>query len=153
MKRISRVKKELLVLSALRRNARMSFLEISKNTGLTVSTLIKSVHELSGELIKKYSCIVNFSKLGFKFNVVFLIKAKKENRAELLKLLDETNVNNAYRINDNFDYYIEAIFHDANSYDDFKRALKDCSYDFLEFFVVEEIIKEGFLEKGIPLEK
>jgi DNA-binding Lrp family transcriptional regulator len=153
MKRISRVKKELLVLSALRRNARMSFLEISKNTGLTVSTLMKSVSDLSEELIKKYSCILNFSKLGFKFNVVFLIKVKMEKRAELLKLLEELNVNNAYRINDDFDYYVEAVFHDADSYDAFKRALEDCSENLLEFFIVENVIKEGFLERGIPLEK
>jgi len=153
MKNIRRIKRQFIILSVLRRNARMSFLEISKSTGLNVSTLMKNVKDLSKELIKKYSCIVDFSKLGFKFNVIFLVKASKEKRVEISKLLEQPNVNNAYKVNDDFNYYIEAVFPDVNSYDNFKRALKSCSDCLLEFFVVEEIIKEGFLEKGIPLEK
>ncbi|MEM2121426.1 MAG: Lrp/AsnC family transcriptional regulator [Candidatus Woesearchaeota archaeon] len=151
MKRKNKINKNLIILSALRRNARMSFLEISKSTGLNVSTLMNNVEKLNKELVKKYSCIVDFSKLGFKLNVIFLIKTVKEKKAQLLHFLEKENINNAYKISDDFEYYIEAVFQDVKSYDDFKRTLQDFSQELIEFFIVEYIIKEGFLEKGIPL--
>ena len=143
-KKIRKVKTDLLVLSELRRNARQSITLISRRTGLSVSTIINKIEKLN-PFVKKYSALIDFSKIGFNIHILFLIKAEKS----LKPLLENPFVNNAYKINDSYNYYIEAVFKSIKDYDDFKKELLNHSSKFKELFVVEEFEREGFLGNGI----
>ena len=57
--------KELLIMSHLRENSRKNLTKISKETKIAVSTIFDKIKKYEGGIIKKHTCILDFTKLGF----------------------------------------------------------------------------------------
>lgn len=144
-------KNELLILSNLRRNGREKLTNISKKTKIPVSTIfekIKSYEENS--IIKKHSCLLNFNKLGYEFNVYILLKSNKEEK-EILKdfLLEESCLNTICKTSNGYDFLVEGIFRDMQELNDFTEVL-ETKFNLIRndvLYIVGELKREEFLNK------
>jgi len=78
------------ILEILRKNARTPFLDIAKKLRVSESTIRKRVKELEKKgIIKKYSAIVEPSKLGYSSVALVGIDVKPEKFLEVAKKLTE----------------------------------------------------------------
>jgi len=140
--------KELMLLSHFRNNSRISLTSLSKMTHIPVSTIFdKLKYYEKNELIKKHTSILDFRKLGYELKIQILITAKRDNREELQKfLIAYQRINTIYRINNGYDFLIEAYFKNMQELDEFMQKLD--LYEPIEkkeFFVMEDIKREEFL--------
>ena len=144
-------KKDLLILTELRTNSRETLTTISKHTSIPISTIFDKIKCYHGNLIKKHTTLIDFSKLGFNARANIMVKVDRDAREEARNfLINHQNVNSIYKISNGFDFLIEGIF----------KNVKD-SEDFLDYFeskfrleqvevhyIVEDIKQETFMNNG-----
>ncbi|MBI2548862.1 Lrp/AsnC family transcriptional regulator [Candidatus Woesearchaeota archaeon] len=144
---------DLVIIAQLRKNARMTLTEMSKNTNVPVSTLYEKIKAYTGNIIKRFTVDLDFPKLGYSIQVMMLVKAG--NKKEELSLFLRTNpqVNTLFRTNNHFDYLVEAVFRDLKELEEFnERLLIDFHVKKRELFhLVEELERDAFLTQGIPM--
>ncbi|MCX6709483.1 MAG: Lrp/AsnC family transcriptional regulator [Candidatus Woesearchaeota archaeon] len=138
---------DVLILSHLRKDSRKSIALISRETGIPISTIFDKIERLEKKIIKKYTTIIDFSKIGYNFRVNFMIKArddKKENVKNLLLL--HPNINTLLRINNGYDFYAELVFHDLSELDSFNEKLSQAgAKESISHHIIEDVKREGFL--------
>lgn len=140
--------KEILILGHFRNDARISLTKLSKLTKVPVSTIFDKIKEYKKtNLIRKYTSLIDFKKLGYEIRVQMLVSSSKEFKEDMQKFfVNHPRVNNVFRINNGFDFLVEAIFRDMQELDAFTRALDEFSpVQKKEFFVMEDIKREEFL--------
>lgn len=140
--------KEFLILGHFRNDARISLTKLSKLTKVPVSTIFDKIKEYKRtNLIRKYTSLLDFKKLGYEIRTQVLISSAKETKDALQKfLVNHPRVNNVFRINNGYDFLIEAIFRDMQELDFFTRELEEFNpVQRKEFFVMEDIKREEFL--------
>ncbi|MDD5331266.1 MAG: Lrp/AsnC family transcriptional regulator [Candidatus Nanoarchaeia archaeon] len=141
-------RKEMLILSRLRQDARESLTKMSKITRIPVSTIYDRLQSCQKDLITKHTSLLNFGKLGFNARVNIMLKVQREKRDEIKDYLEKhRNVNSIYKINNGYDYLIEGIFKNIKQVDEFMDILE--SRFVLEntqiYYIVEDIKREAFL--------
>ena len=140
-------KKELMLLACLRNNARETLTSISKKTNIPVSTIFDKLKEYEKTFIKKHTSILDFKKLGYDIRINILLKVDRSKRHALEQfLMSEASVNNIFRINNIYDYLVDAIFKNIKEFQEFTDKLE--SFEILEItehFVVDELKRENFL--------
>ncbi len=67
---------DLQIISILRKNSRLSFRKISKQTGLSTDTVIKRYEKLEREKIIQPTIKVDYEKLGYQGILFFFIRIK-----------------------------------------------------------------------------
>jgi DNA-binding Lrp family transcriptional regulator len=138
--------KELQVLRALRNNARETLTRISKRTGVPISTLFDRLNEYRERVIIKHTCLIDYTKLGYDLRVHLLIRVAKERERFETYITDHFLVNSVFRINNGYDYLVEAVFRNMRELTDFVQALEKYNIrDHKEFFVLEDLKREAFL--------
>lgn len=141
-------KKDLKILSHLRKNGRESLTNMSKKTNIPVSTIYDrlKVHETS--LISKFTSLINFSELGFQTRAYVIIKTNKESREKLQEHLKKhPNVNSVFKINNDYDFLIEAIFKGIRELQEFMDNI-ETNYGITDskiLYIVDDIKRENFL--------
>ena len=146
-------KTDLVILSHLRRDARKSLVNISKETKIPVSTIFDRLSRIENTAVKKYTSILDFSKLNHNLMINYAIKTVKEQRPALSKFLDTNpQINSVYRINNGYDMMVECIFMDLKQKEEFEEGLSPFVHDKKEFHVIEELKKEGFLTNSADAE-
>jgi len=142
-------KKELLILTHLRADSRKSLAMISRETDIPISTIFDKVNKLGKSMISKYSPLLDFQKLGFGLRVNFVLKANDKKKQELKDfLLINKNVNSMLRLNNDFDFFIEAVFRDMKGLEEFSESLEKFKIKKKkEFFIIEDLKREEFLTK------
>lgn len=95
----------------------------------------------------KHTSLIDFKTLGYDIRTQMLLTAQKDSRAELQKfLVMHPRVNTVFRINNGYDFLVEAVFKDMNELDDFSRELEDFNpKEKKEFFIMEDIKREEFM--------
>ena len=110
--------KHMRLLSCLRNNSREKLTNISKETGIPISTLFDLLKELQESLILKNTVLVDFSKLGYNTRAYIFIKVKKEQKKEVQKHLALClGVNSAYKLNNGWDFVLETIHKNVRELD------------------------------------
>lgn len=136
-----------LILKHLREDARKNFSEISRQTGIPVTTVFDNYQKLrNSEVITKHSSMIDFRKLGlFCRNFVFV---KSRSKKELLSYLNShNNVNSILKIS-TYDYFIDSVFPTMKEFYGFLDELRDFNIKKLEHHdVIEHIKKEEFLSE------
>ncbi len=150
--------KELMLIGRFRENSRTSLTKLSRLTKIPVSTLFDKIKEYEKtRLITKHTALIDFKKLGYSIRTQILITAKKEKKEALQKfLVMHHKVNTLFRINNGYDYLIEAIFKDLEELDEFTGKLEEHEpTEKKEFFVMEDIKREEFLahKENIGIQK
>ena len=139
-------KKELLIITHLRQNARETLTRLSKKTGIPVSTIFDQL--IRTDVINKHTCLLNFSNLGFNTRANIMLKVNREDR-ELVKdyLANNNNINTVYKTNNGFDFMIEGIFKHIKNLEDFMEILEE-KFPIKSkqvFHIIDDIKREGFM--------
>jgi DNA-binding Lrp family transcriptional regulator len=145
---------ELLILSHIRKNARKSIAGISAETDIPVSTVLSRLRLLEANVVKKYTTLVDFQKIGYNVLINFAIKASQtaEDQKRIKQfLLSHPSVNSLFSAAGDYDFYAEAVFYDIKSLYDFVDELSMFNIERLdEHHIIEEIKKEEFLSRHEP---
>ena len=141
-------KKDWLLLTHFRKNARKSLTNISRETRIPVSTIFDKLKKYEGALIKKHTSLLDFGKLGFSIRTNILIKSDKDSKINLQEfLLKNCNVNSVYKIDSGFDFLIEGIFKHIKELHDFLEKLEENFKIEAKqvYYIVDELKREAFL--------
>jgi len=140
--------KDLIIISNLRQNSRESLTNISKKTHIPVSTLYDKIKAHQNELITKHTTLIEFGKLGFNTRAKIIIKVRKEDREELKTyLIKNPHLNSVYKINNGFDFLIEAVFKNIKEMEDLMEEMEEKFTVKAKqvFYIVDDIKREDFL--------
>ena len=141
-------KKDLIVLSILRKDCRMSLTDISRKTKIPISTLYDKLKMFDKSIIKKRAAILDFSKLGYvvKTHMVFAVdRSQKDEFSNFMQI--SAHVNSLYKINNGYDYMAEMLHRDLYAMEKFMDELNS-RFKIKEkkvFFIIDELKKEEFL--------
>jgi len=103
--------KDLKILSHLRSNSRKSVTEISKAVGMPVTTVFDRIRSREQDVIERYTCLLNFKRLGFHTNARIALKvAMKDDFEEYIT--KHPAVNSVEKIDMGYDYMIHVVFKD-----------------------------------------
>ncbi len=146
-----KTRKDILLMTYFRRNARENLTQISRWTSIPVSTIFDRLREFEKGLIQKHTTLVDFKRLGFDIRINILFKVAKDSREEFREfLVGNENINSIYRINSGFDYFVEGIFRDMADLQRFTELLERFRIEAKqELFILEDIKRESFLTEEI----
>lgn len=139
---------ELLLLTHLRNNGRMTLTEMSEKIGVPVSTLHDKFK--AQDLIVRQTCLLDYERLGYSTKAYLLIKVKKENRIEAGHfLLPHHHVNSLCKINNGYDFLLEGIFRNIRELEEFLDDLdkRYCIKAKEIIYIIEELGNELFLSR------
>lgn len=143
--------KDLLILSHLRRDARMKLTDMSKQTKIAVSTLFDRITMFIDKgLVRKYTSTVDFKKLGYQAKVLILFSCKKKCRQDLQTTLERhPSLNSLYKVNNGWDFMAELVFSGVKEVEDFIEEVEEKVTISKKgiFYIIDELKKEEFLAK------
>jgi len=141
--------KDLLVLSLLREDGRVSLTHLSKRTHIPVSTLFEQLRRYQHGLIKKHTAIVDFARLGYHARARVLLKAKSGEKDRLQStLVKNPFMNELCKVNNGFDFMVEFIYHQMHDVEMYLDTLRDSLVVKDQvFYVVDSLKEEAFLSK------
>lgn len=144
-------RKDAMLMMYFRRNARENLTNISRYTKIPVSTIFDRLHEFEKNLIKKHTSLLDFRRLGFDIKVNMLFRINRDCRDEFREfLMTNENINSVFRINNGYNYLVEAIFRDMEDMQRFSELLERFKVEAKqELFVLEDLKREGFLSDEI----
>lgn len=141
-------KKELVIMSMLRQNSRETLTRMSRKSQIPVSTIYDKIKMHENGIIMRHTCILDFAKLGFNTRANICLKVNKESREELREhLLKHQNINSVYKINNGFDFLIEAVFRHIKDLEDFLETL-DEKFKIKSrqvFYIIDDVKREAFM--------
>lgn len=148
-------KKDLKIISRLRRNSRETLTSMSKATGMPISTIYDKLKLHSGGLISKHTTILDFNKLGFATRAHVILRVKRDQKEELKTYLDaHPNINSLYKINNGFDFLAESIFKNIHDLEEFLEAMED-KFEILNknvYYIISDVKREDFISNDVSLE-
>jgi DNA-binding Lrp family transcriptional regulator len=139
--------KEIVIMSLLRNNSRETLTKMSRKSKIPVSTIYDKIKLREKDVIKKHTCILDFSKLGFNTRASLSIKVAKGKKDDFLKeIKNHPNINTIYKINNGFDFWIECIFRHIRELEDFvERIEADFGVKKQIFYIIDDIKREAFM--------
>ncbi len=119
------------ILSVLLDDSRMSYRQIAKKLGVSTATVMNRVKGLEKEIIKKYTAILDYEKLGYDVEVMVEVRISKGKLLQVEKeIANHPNVFAVYDITGDFDAAILARFQSRRKMDAFLKKIQ--TYDFVE---------------------
>lgn len=139
--------KDMTILANLRGNSRESLTRLSRKTRIPVSTLFERMKSYNNDIVKKYTSIVNFEKLGYKTRAQILIKPWPETKEKVEEFLQKNkHVNSLFRVSTNFEYLAEVICTNMQEFHSLLAKLEELRIEQKEvLFVIDELRREDFL--------
>ena len=136
-------KKDMIILSHLRKNARMQLTQLSRKSGIPISTLFDKL-KTTTPFIQKYTALVDFQPLGFATRAMVVLKIKKNNKEEVKQFLQHHKlVNSAYKINNGCDYIIDVLCRDMKELEDFLEYMgEQFKVEKYQLYYILEILKQ-----------
>ena len=148
--------KDLQILNHLRKNSRKTITNISRDTGIPVTTVFERIRKQEKNLIKKHTSLLDFKKMGYESNCCFAIRVQEAHVKALKEwLLNHPNMNSLYKINFWFNYLVEMVFDETSKEREFVENLENLFnvLDVKVLPIVDIIEKEAFLSKFLKCEK
>lgn len=104
-------KTDATIINAFRTDGRMQLTELSRKTGLPVSTLHERLRKYVHQGVLKPSALLNFKKVGYDARAHILLAADPCVKEKLHTALSSNpHVNSLYRINNGWHYLLECVF-------------------------------------------
>lgn len=147
-------KKDIILMTFLRKNSRENLTKISRLTAIPVSTIFDKVKEFEKELISKHTSLIDFKKIGFDIKVNMLFRVARNSRDEFKEfLIKNENINSVFKVNNGFDFLVEAIFRNMNDMQRFNESTERFNIEAKqEMFILEDIKREEFLSDRMHAE-
>jgi len=142
--------KDILLLRELRKNARQSLTSISQKTNIPVSTVFDRLKMQEQHLIQRHTSLIDFSRLGYSTRATVTLKVHKEDRAKAQDLLMlHSHVNTMYKINNGYDFQVEAVFKNFKELEYFIEELEEQIRVKAKqvYYIIEDIKKEEFFTR------
>ena len=151
--------KDKKILTLLDENSRLSNSQIAKKVGLSkpaVEYRLQRFHK--NNIIFSYYTVIDFTKLGYLARAKVLLKTTPQERDRLRAfLIAHPSINNLYKINNGFDFMLEAVFKNVKDLEDFleKTELEFGVTEKNVFYIVEEVSREKFMSSDaiVPLKE
>jgi len=139
--------RDIQILTHLRTNARKSLVDISKETEIPISTIFDKLKTHEGDIIKKFTAILNFPKLGYHIRKKLIIKTN--DRGKLVEfLLNHKNINSVFKVNNGYDFVADCIFKEMQEWYDFKSQLEKHNIEDSKILdITTELRREDFLNR------
>lgn len=141
-------KNDMLIISSLRKNARMNLTKMSRKTGIPVSTIFDKIKGYHNDIVTKHTTLINFDMLGYNTRANIILKVNKEDKAAMKAyLFKNQNINSFYRINNGFDFMFEAVFRNLKETEEFIEAIEE-RFGIIEkqvFYITEDVKRESFM--------
>jgi len=103
---------EKKILEEVRKNSRVSLTYLAYKAEMPISSTFNKLKELENSVIKKYTSIIDFKKLGYSTWSKLIIKVNKNQREDFKNyVLTNESVNSVFEINNGYDFLIET-FHE-----------------------------------------
>lgn len=119
------------ILSVLLDDSRLSYRQIAKKVGVSAATVMNRVKELEKTVIKKYTTILDYEKLGYDVEVIIEIRISKGKLIEVEKeISNHPDIFAVYDVTGDFDAVILARFPSRRKMDSFIKKLQ--TYNFVE---------------------
>lgn len=148
-------KKELMIIAALRNDARLSLTRMSKQTKIPISTLHDKIRDYTGTYIRKHTAIIDFTKLGYNTRALVFLKVDRDQRNNLQNFLEGCrNVNNLSKVNNGYDFLIEVVFENIKDMEDMLESI-EIKFKIIgkdTYYIVDELKRESFLSSAKALE-
>lgn len=142
---MNKKQKESLIISYLRNNARMSLTDLSKKTGIPVSTLFDKLKQFEESYSLKYISLLDFQNIGYNVRAIALINAKEKKHELMKKLSISFCCNTLLKINNGWDFLAELIFKSMNEAEGFLEKLEEeYGIHYQLFYTIEKIQEESF---------
>ncbi|MEA3515257.1 MAG: Lrp/AsnC family transcriptional regulator [Nanoarchaeota archaeon] len=145
-------KKDMMILSSLRKDARMNLTKMARKTGIPVSTIFDKIKGYKGNLVTKHTTLINFDLIGYNTRAKVILKVKKEDKTAMKGyLFKNQNVNSFYRVNNGYDFMFEAVFRNLKETEEFIEAIEE-KFGIIEkqvFYITEDVKRESFMEEDI----
>ena len=136
--------RELQVIRYLRNNARETLTRLSRKTGVPISTLFDRLKDLRSGLITRHTCLIDYSKLGYDLRVHILVKVPKGRSDFEEYITQHFLVNSVFRINNGYDYLLEAVFRNMRECTEFLQGLERFALkERKEYYVLEDLRREA----------
>ncbi|MBW2972249.1 Lrp/AsnC family transcriptional regulator [Candidatus Woesearchaeota archaeon] len=148
-------KKTVDLLMQLRKDGRQPLTEISRKISMPVSTIFDRVRASSGNMIQRFTCLLDFRKLGFNCRAHMVFRIRKDHREDMQALLlRHPNVNSVYKINNGYDFLVETVFKELREVDEFLEKI-DEKFKVQEknvYYIIDDIARERFLTDPVHAE-
>ena len=148
-------KKQIDLLMQLRKDGRQSLTDMSRKINMPVSTIFDQVRARKEDVIKRFTSLLDFSMIGFNCRAQMVFRIRKEDRAEMQKhFLTHPNINSVYKINNGYDFLVEAVFRQLKEVDEFMEKVEE-KFKVLEkkaYYIIEDIAREVFLTDPVHAE-
>lgn len=140
---------DLKILAHLRQDSRKNLTKISRQTLVPISTIFDRLKKYHKDIITKNTILIDFKKLGYELKVNILLKTSQDKRETLRIFIEKNwNVNNVYRINNGYDFMVEAVFKNMIQLEDFNDNLERIGIiNKQEFYILEDLKKEAFISQ------
>jgi DNA-binding Lrp family transcriptional regulator len=137
-------KKDRLILSHLRDDARRSLTQISRETKIPLTTVFERHSKLEKTHIKSYVTLLDYKKLGYNVRAIIAATCSDWKRpADLLMV--HKNVNSVYRMHLPKGIMIDAVFKTMSELEEFLDLLLKLKLKNREVFhVIEPLLEEQF---------
>jgi DNA-binding Lrp family transcriptional regulator len=148
-------KKQIDLLMQLRKDGRQPLTEISRKIDMPVSTIFDQLKQNRHELITRFTCLLDFRSIGFNCRAQIVLRIRKDQREEMQQhLLKHPNVNSVYKINNGYDFLVEAVFKDLKEVDDFVERLdeKFKVHEKKVYYIIEDLAREQFMTDQVHME-
>jgi len=141
-------KKDVTILAHLRKHGRIALTELSRKTGLPVSTIFDRIKSYQDNEISKHTPLLRFPKLGFHTTAHILLKVDAAHKQDLVKsLMSCPNINSLYKVNNGWDVLCECVFSNMCALEEFVESLQIKHHVIAKeiHYVLNELKREGFL--------
>lgn len=132
----------------------MPLTELSKKTGLPVSTLHERIKKHIKNGLITPSALVSFTQLGQTARAHVFLATEQQDRLKLFSHLEHhPNVNSLFRINNGWNLLAECVFTDMHSLEDFIDKLEQ-TFKITKkeiHYTLDEIKREAFLRGNTPI--
>lgn len=150
---VNNMKEDLQLLSLLRKDARETLTNLSKQIQVPISTLYDRLRSAKHSgLIKRFTVLPDYETIGFSARAFLLIRTSTEARAKVKAFMSShPHINCLYRINNGYDFMLECIFPTIREMEDFLTHIEqEFRFKSLQvFYLLEEVMEEAFLTQPL----
>jgi len=140
-------KKDVMILSHLRRHARIPLTELSRKSGIPVSTLFDKL-KTATPFVKRFTILMDFLPLGFATRAIVVVKVHKKDREDVKTFVAKNkSINSVYKVNNGYDYCLDIVVRDMKELEDLLQHMEEHwkIEKRLVFYLLEIVKEEEFL--------
>ena len=140
-------KKELLILSQFRQNARENLTTTSKRIHIPISTIYDRLKKYEGTIIRRHTSLLDFSRLGYAIKIHLVLKVGLKDKMSVRKFLhSHPRTTSLFGISNGYDFMAEVILKNFEEVETFMQQLERFEIvDHHEFYIVSDLKREEFL--------